>query len=49
MEACGMDRVCVATGENNTAARAQYETVGFTIQNRTIEYVRTRHSNGLPS
>lgn len=40
MEACGMERVTVSTGENNTAARRLYESVGFRVVNRTGEFVR---------
>lgn len=38
MKARGMDRVCVSTGEGNVAARSLYESVGFEIVNRYIEY-----------
>ncbi|HOU25213.1 MAG: Mycothiol acetyltransferase [Chloroflexi bacterium ADurb.Bin180] len=44
MEACGMERVCVSTGENNTAARRLYESVGFRVVNRTGEFERTNRS-----
>jgi ribosomal protein S18 acetylase RimI-like enzyme len=40
MKARGMDRVCVSTGEGNTAARGLYESVGFRIVNRYVEYAR---------
>ena len=40
MKACGMDRVCVSTGESNTAARQLYESVGFAVQNRYVEYMK---------
>lgn len=40
LQAMGMDRVCVSTGIANTAARALYESVGFEIVNRHLDYVR---------
>jgi mycothiol synthase len=40
MKAWGMDRVCVSTGESNADARRLYESVGFAIQNRYIEYIK---------
>ncbi len=40
MRAKGMDRVCVSTGEQNSAARGLYESVGFRIVNRYVEYKR---------
>jgi ribosomal protein S18 acetylase RimI-like enzyme len=40
MKARGMDRVCVSTGEDNVAARGLYESVGFRIVNRYVEYGR---------
>jgi GNAT superfamily N-acetyltransferase len=40
MKARGMDRVCVSTGEGNVAARGLYESVGFGIVNRYVEYAR---------
>jgi len=40
MKARGMDRVCVSTGESNAPALRLYESVGFAIQNRSIEYVK---------
>jgi mycothiol synthase len=40
MRARGMDRVCVSTGVSNTPARSLYESVGFQIVNRYLEYVR---------
>jgi ribosomal protein S18 acetylase RimI-like enzyme len=40
MKARGMDRVCVSTGEDNVAARNLYESVGFRIVNRYVEYAR---------
>ena len=41
MKARGMDRVCVSTGEPNVAARGLYESVGFRIVNRYVEYARS--------
>jgi ribosomal protein S18 acetylase RimI-like enzyme len=40
MKARGMDRVCVSTGEENVAARGLYESIGFRIVNRYVEYAR---------
>jgi len=40
MKTRGMDRVCVSTGEPNAAARGVYESVGFQIVNRYVEYAR---------
>ncbi len=40
MKARGMDRVCVSTGESNVAARGLYESVGFRVVNRYVEYAR---------
>jgi ribosomal protein S18 acetylase RimI-like enzyme len=40
MKTRGMDRVCVSTGEPNAAARGLYESVGFQIVNRYVEYAR---------
>lgn len=40
MQAAGMDRACVSTGETNTSARRLYESVGFKIVNRYLDYVR---------
>ena len=40
LQAAGMDRVCVSTGEKNEAARALYESVGFRIQNGYLDYRR---------
>lgn len=40
MKMRGMDRVCVSTGEDNVAARSLYESVGFRIVNRYVEYAR---------
>jgi len=37
----GMDRACVSTGETNIPARSLYESVGFRIVNRYLDYVKT--------
>lgn len=40
MQAMGMERVCVSTGENNTPALRLYEGTGFRIKNRYLEFVK---------
>ena len=40
MKAQGSNRVCVSTGEGNAAARGLYESVGFRIVNRYVEYAQ---------
>ncbi len=40
LQAAGMDRVCVSTGVSNTAARLLYESVGFAVVNRYLDYVK---------
>jgi mycothiol synthase len=40
MRAHGMDRVCVSTSVSNTPARRLYESVGFRIVNRYLDYVK---------
>lgn len=40
MEAHGMDRVCVSTGIANTPALRLYESIGFQIENKYLEYVK---------
>jgi len=42
MQALGMDRVCVSTGETNTPALQLYRSIGFRPANRTVEHLRTR-------
>jgi ribosomal protein S18 acetylase RimI-like enzyme len=37
----GMDRVCVSTGVSNTPALRLYESIGFRIVNRYLDYVKT--------
>ncbi len=39
MCAAGMERVCVSTGVSNTAAQRLYESVGFRVVNRYLEYI----------
>jgi len=41
MKALGMKRVCVSTGVSNTPATRLYESIGFRIVNKYIEYVKT--------
>jgi len=41
MKARGMERVCVSTAVANTPARRLYESVGFKIVNRYLDYVKT--------
>jgi ribosomal protein S18 acetylase RimI-like enzyme len=41
MQAWGMDRVCISTGVSNTPALRLYESVGFKIVNRYLDYVKT--------
>ncbi|HNS52646.1 MAG TPA: GNAT family N-acetyltransferase [Anaerolineae bacterium] len=38
MQALGMDRACIST--NNTPARSLYESVGFTVVNRYLDYLK---------
>jgi ribosomal protein S18 acetylase RimI-like enzyme len=40
LQAVGMNRVCVSTGETNTPARRLYESVGFSVMNRYLDYVK---------
>ena len=40
MQAYGMQRVCVSTGESNSAALALYQSLGFVLANRYLEYSR---------
>ncbi len=40
MQAHGMNRVCVSTGETNTPALRLYESIGFKIVNHYIEFVK---------
>ena len=38
LKAHGMERVCISTGVANTAARNLYESIGFKIVNKTLDY-----------
>jgi ribosomal protein S18 acetylase RimI-like enzyme len=40
LKAHGMDRVCVSTGVSNTPALRLYESVGFRIVNKYLDYVK---------
>ena len=40
MRGLGMNRVCVSTGESNIPARRLYESLGFTVVSRYLEYVK---------
>ena len=40
MRSAGMDRVCVSTGMANGPALRLYESVGFRVVNRYLDYVR---------
>ena len=40
LQAAGMNRACVSTGETNTPARRLYESVGFRVVNRYLDYVK---------
>ncbi len=40
MKAWGMERVCISTGEGNSAARRLYESIGFRVVNRYHDYVK---------
>jgi hypothetical protein len=35
-----MDRACISTGEANTASRPLYESIGFDVVNRYLEYAK---------
>jgi len=41
MQARGMDRVCISTGDSNMPAIRLYESIGFKIVNKYLEYVKT--------
>lgn len=41
MQARGMDRVCISTGVSNTPALRLYESIGFRIVNKYLDYVKT--------
>jgi ribosomal protein S18 acetylase RimI-like enzyme len=40
LQAANMTRVCVSTGETNTPARRLYESVGFSVVNWYLDYVK---------
>lgn len=40
MKVHGMNRVCISTGISNTPARQLYESVGFTVVNQYLDYVK---------
>ena len=40
MQARGMEQVCVSTGVSNMPAQRLYESVGFRIVNKTLDYVK---------
>jgi ribosomal protein S18 acetylase RimI-like enzyme len=40
MQAYGMERVCVSTGTRNTPAINLYESIGFRIVNKYLDYVK---------
>lgn len=41
MQARGMDRVCISTGVSNTPAIRLYESIGFKMVNKYLDYVKT--------
>jgi mycothiol synthase len=41
MRARGMDRVCISTGVSNNPARQLYESIGFKVVNKYLDYVKT--------
>jgi len=42
MKAYGLDRVCISTGVTNVPAKQLYESIGFKIVNRYLDYVKLR-------
>jgi len=40
MKGYGMERVCISTGIQNTPALKLYESIGFKVVNRSLDYVR---------
>jgi ribosomal protein S18 acetylase RimI-like enzyme len=42
MQARGMDRVCISTGVSNTPALRLYESIGFKVVNKYLEYVKSK-------
>lgn len=47
MQTLGMERVCISTGVSNTPARRLYESVGFTIVNQYLEYIKPNPQNSI--
>ncbi len=41
MKSFGMDRVCVSTGVSNVSAKQLYQSIGFEIVNRYLDYSRS--------
>jgi ribosomal protein S18 acetylase RimI-like enzyme len=41
MKSFGMDRVCISTGVTNTPASNLYESIGFTVVNQYLDYIKT--------
>jgi ribosomal protein S18 acetylase RimI-like enzyme len=41
MQAYGMNRVCISTTVLNTPAIQLYQSIGFKIVNRCLDYVQT--------
>jgi mycothiol synthase len=48
MQARGMERVCISTGVSNTPALRLYESVGFEIVNRYLDYTRVPGTSEVP-
>jgi ribosomal protein S18 acetylase RimI-like enzyme len=42
MKEHGMERMCISTGVSNTPALRLYESIGFKIVNRCLDYVKTK-------
>jgi len=42
MKTHGMDRVCISTGIANTPARNLYESLGFKVVNRYLDYSKQK-------
>ena len=40
MQSCGMDRVCISTGEDNTPALNLYTSIGFKVVNHYLDYLQ---------
>jgi ribosomal protein S18 acetylase RimI-like enzyme len=41
MKSYGMDRVCISTGVSNVPAKQLYESIGFEIVNRYLDYSKS--------